>query len=107
MSVSVTTRPMREGEVDGKDYHFATRARFDAMVAEDAFLEWAEVFGNFYGTPRAEVVEAENDAGDTVRRLKISNTTSFTDANGILETLGVLEAGRSAVAVICCYPTRR
>lgn len=57
MSVSVTTRPMRPGEVDGTDYHFRTRTGFDALVAEDAFLEWAEVFGHHYGTPRAEIAE--------------------------------------------------
>jgi guanylate kinase len=55
MSVSVTTRPKRDGEVEGRDYYFKTREQFDAMVAEDAFLEWAEVFGNCYGTPRAEI----------------------------------------------------
>src|SRR5690606_6987051 len=57
MSVSVTTRPMRPGEVDGKDYFFVTVERFEQMVAEDAFLEWAEVFGNRYGTPRALIAE--------------------------------------------------
>ena len=57
MSVSVTTRPMRPGEVEGRDYFFVDRARFDRMVEEDDFLEWAEVFGNCYGTPRAEVRE--------------------------------------------------
>ncbi len=57
MSVSVTTRPIRPGEVDGRDYHFTDQARFRQMVADDAFLEWAEVFGNLYGTPRAEVTE--------------------------------------------------
>lgn len=55
MSVSVTTRPMRPGEIDGRDYHFVDRPRYDRMVAEDAFLEWAEVFGNCYGTPRAQI----------------------------------------------------
>ena len=55
MSVSVTTRPMRPGEVDGKDYHFVDQARFDQMVADEHFLEWAEVFGNSYGTPKAEI----------------------------------------------------
>ncbi len=55
LSVSATTRPMRKGEVDGRDYHFIDRAHFDAMVADDAFLEWAEVFGNCYGTPRGAV----------------------------------------------------
>ena len=57
MSVSVTTRPMRPGEGDGRDYHFVSRERFDEMVAQDAFLEWATVFGNSYGTPRAQVRE--------------------------------------------------
>lgn len=57
MSVSVTTRPMRPGEVDGKDYHFTDRAAFDQLVAQDAFLEWAEVFGNCYGTPRSHIAD--------------------------------------------------
>jgi guanylate kinase len=57
MSVSVTTRPMREGEVEGRDYYFVERREFDGMVAGDAFLEWAEVFGNCYGTPRARIDE--------------------------------------------------
>ncbi|QZP08883.1 guanylate kinase [Caenibius sp. WL] len=55
MSVSVTTRPQRPGEIDGKDYIFARRPEFDRMVAGDAFLEYAEVFGNCYGTPKAEI----------------------------------------------------
>ncbi|HWK41339.1 MAG TPA: guanylate kinase [Croceibacterium sp.] len=57
MSVSVTTRPMRPGEVDGRDYHFVDRAEFDRMVEADDFFEWAEVFGNCYGTPKAEIRE--------------------------------------------------
>jgi guanylate kinase len=57
MSVSVTTRPMRPGEVDGHDYHFTDRAGFDRMVEEDAFFEWAEVFGHCYGTPKAQIRE--------------------------------------------------
>lgn len=55
MSVSVTTRPQRPGEEDGKDYHFTDRAGFDRMVETDQFLEWATVFGNSYGTPRAQI----------------------------------------------------
>ena len=55
LSVSATTRPMRPGEVDGKDYHFVTHAEFDRMVENEEFLEWAHVFGNSYGTPKAQV----------------------------------------------------
>jgi len=55
MSVSVTTRPIRPGETDGVDYHFTERAGFEAMVEAGEFLEWAEVFGHFYGTPKAQI----------------------------------------------------
>ena len=56
MSVSYTTRPIREGEVDGKDYHFVDTATFREMVENDQFLEWARVMGdNRYGTPRDTV----------------------------------------------------
>jgi guanylate kinase len=55
MSISVTTRPPRPGEVDGKDYYFISPAKFDEMVAGEALLEWADVFGNRYGTPRGPV----------------------------------------------------
>jgi guanylate kinase len=55
MSVSATTRPMRPGEVDGRDYHFVDLDRFRQMVAEHQFLEWAHVFGHRYGTPREPV----------------------------------------------------
>ena len=55
MSVSATTRPMRPGEVDGVDYHFVSLDRFREMVNEGEFLEWAHVFNNRYGTPKAPV----------------------------------------------------
>jgi guanylate kinase len=58
LSISVTTRPKRRGEVNGRDYHFIDRARFDDMVARGDLLEWAEVFGYRYGTPRQPVTKA-------------------------------------------------
>ncbi|MGA9323799.1 MAG: guanylate kinase [Xanthobacteraceae bacterium] len=58
LSISVTTRPKRRGEVDGHDYHFIDLARFEAMVKSGRLLEWAEVFGHRYGTPRAPVEKA-------------------------------------------------
>ena len=58
LSISATTRLPRRGEVEGQDYFFVSRARFGEMVAEQAFLEHATVFGRSYGTPRAPVEEA-------------------------------------------------
>ncbi|GAC1616684.1 MAG: guanylate kinase [Bradyrhizobium sp.] len=65
MSVSATTRPKRPGEIEGKDYFFVDQGRFDAMVAKHELLEWATVFDNRYGTPRAPV-EAALAAGQDV-----------------------------------------
>lgn len=65
VSVSNTTRAPREGEVDGKDYHFTAKADFEAMVAQGDFLEHAQVFDNFYGTSQSNV-EAQLAAGQDV-----------------------------------------
>ena len=65
MSVSATTRPMRPGEVNGRDYLFVDHARFEEMVKRQELLEWANVFDNRYGTPRAPV-EADLSAGRDV-----------------------------------------
>ena len=58
LSVSVTTRKMRPGEKDGRDYYFVDRRHFDAMVEKNELLEWAEVFDNYYGTPKKAVMDA-------------------------------------------------
>jgi guanylate kinase len=55
LSVSMTTRPMRVGEVEGKDYFFVSQDKFDKLVEEDEFYEWAHVFGHSYGTPKANI----------------------------------------------------
>ena len=65
-SVSATTRKPREGEVDGKHYYFKTRDDFEAMVAAGEMLEHAEVFGNFYGSPRGPVEAAMAEGSDTL-----------------------------------------
>lgn len=62
-SVSHTTRKPRTNEVDGKDYHFVTHDEFKELVAKDAFIEWAEVHGNFYGTSQAEIERARSEPG--------------------------------------------
>ena len=58
LSISATTRDPRPGEHDGRDYHFVTRDAFQVMIQDEAFLEWAEVYGNHYGSPRGPIVEA-------------------------------------------------
>jgi guanylate kinase len=58
LSVSVTTRPKRRGEIGGRDYHFIDLSRFEAMVKTGKLLEWAEVFNHRYGTPRRPVEQA-------------------------------------------------
>jgi guanylate kinase len=60
-SVSHTTRKPRANEQDGRDYHFVSRAEFEQLAERDAFVEWAEVHGNFYGTSRAEIDRARLD----------------------------------------------
>lgn len=57
LSISVTTRAPRPGEIDGKHYYFVSRPQFERMVAQGELLEWAEFAGNCYGTPRVPVAE--------------------------------------------------
>ena len=66
MSVSVTTRPMRPGEVDGEDYIFVSSEKFNAMRDEGDLLEWALVFDNFYGTPKSLVEKALQQGRDVL-----------------------------------------
>ena len=70
-SVSATTRAPREGERDGVDYHFIHADRFRNMIAEDAFLEYAEYVGNFYGTPMRLVDEAMEQGKDVLLDIEI------------------------------------
>lgn len=65
-SVSYTSRMPRGAEVDGQDYHFVPHAEFEAMIARNEFLEWAEVFGNFYGTHRGVLEAARAEGTDLV-----------------------------------------
>jgi guanylate kinase len=66
LSVSFTTRPKRPSERDGADYHFVDTATFRDMIERNQFLEYAEVFGNYYGTPRAPVEDALNAGSDVL-----------------------------------------
>jgi guanylate kinase len=91
LSISVTTRPQRPGETDGAHYHFIDRARFDAMVRDGELLEWAEVFGNRYGTPRAPVELALAAGRDVMFDLDWQGTQQIREkARGDLVSVFVL-----------------
>ena len=80
LSVSATTRLPRPNEADGRDYHFVDKDRFDAMVADNAFLEYAEVFGNFYGTPKADVMAVLERGGDVLFDIDWQGTQQVANA---------------------------
>ena len=71
LSVSVTTRSPRPGEVNGREYHFVSDAAFDAMVARGELLEWATIAGQKYGTPKAPVAQRAADGVPTLLEIDI------------------------------------
>jgi guanylate kinase len=91
LSISVTTRAQRPGETDGAHYHFIDHARFDAMVRDGELLEWAEVFGNRYGSPRAPVELALAAGRDVMFDLDWQGTQQIREkARGDLVSVFVL-----------------
>ena len=78
-SISYTTRSPRPGEVDGTSYHFVSNQQFQAMVAEQAFVEWAEVHGNWYGTARATLVDARQAGIDILLDIDCQGARSLKD----------------------------
>ena len=70
-SVSMTTRPMREGEVDGVDYYFRTKEEFEAMVEAGEMLEYAEYVGNYYGTPLTYVNQTLDEGKDVFLEIEV------------------------------------
>ena len=71
LSVSATTRAPREGEVDGREYYFVTRERFDEMIREGGFLEYAEYVGNCYGTPKEPVIRMLSEGIDVFLEIEV------------------------------------
>ena len=95
MSVSVTTRASRPGEVHGRDYHFITEARYAQMVERRELLENAEVFGNFYGTPAGPVLEELARGRDVLFDIDWQGTQQVAEAaRDDLVTVFILPPGR-------------
>jgi len=91
LSVSVTTRKIRPGEKDGRDYHFIDRKRFDVLIEKSELLEWAEVFDNYYGTPAKPVVDALAAGRDVLFDIDWQGTQQLSDkARNDLVTVFVL-----------------
>ncbi len=98
LSISATTRPPRPNEVDGRDYHFVDQARFDEMVASEAFLEYATVFGNSYGTPKADVMTVLEAGGDVLFDIDWQGTQQVANAAGDdLVSVFILPPSRAAL----------
>ena len=75
-TVTATTRPKRAGERDGEDYHFVSAARFEAMIADDELLEWATVHGNYYGVPKAQVMDALSLGQDVILKIDVQGAAT-------------------------------
>lgn len=75
-TVTATTRPQRGGELDGVDYHFVSRQRFEAMIANDELLEWAMVYDNYYGVPRAQVMDALRRGQDVILKIDVQGAAT-------------------------------
>jgi guanylate kinase len=87
MSRSYTSRAARVGEHDGADYHFISRERFERMVSEGAFLEWADVFGNYYGTCAADTDTVLSRGDDVVLVIDVQGARKVRGSG--LETVGI------------------
>lgn len=79
-STSMTTRQPRDGEVDGKDYYFVTKDQFEAAIENDEFLEHANVFGNYYGTLKAEVASKLDEGKDILLDIDVQGALNVMKA---------------------------
>ena len=94
MSRSYTSRPARDGELDGVDYNFITRARFEQMAREGEFLEWADVFGNYYGTSSADTEACLARGEDVVLVIDVQGARQVRSRG--IETVGIFVLPPSA-----------
>jgi guanylate kinase len=93
-SVSYTTRPMRGHEVDGKSYRFVSREDFERMIAAGEFLEWAQVFGNYYGTHRGIFEKAQATGCDVVLDIDVQGARQLKSRISDAVTVFILPPSR-------------
>ena len=75
-TITATTRAKRADEQDGVDYHFVSAADFEAMIADDALLEWANVYGNYYGVPKSQVADALSRGQDVILKIDVQGAAT-------------------------------
>jgi len=75
--VTATTRPRRLSEVDGEDYHFFSKEDFKEMIAQNKLLEWANVYGNYYGVPRKPIKESLSGGTDTIVKVDVQGAATI------------------------------
>lgn len=80
LSVSATTRTPREGEIEGKNYYFLTKEQFKSKIDEQDFLEYAEVYANYYGTPKSKVIEKLDEGKDVILEIDIQGALKVKEA---------------------------
>jgi guanylate kinase len=93
-SISMTTRPPREGEVDGEDYYFVSKEEFERRIKEDKFLEYAEFVGNYYGTPKDKIDEQIDLGKEVVLEIEVQGA------------LQVREKAKDGVFIFIAPPTK-
>ncbi len=76
-SVTATSRPQRPGEIDGTDYHFIDRLKFEKMIGNGDFLEWANVYGNLYGVPKNTIKQAMSEGKDAIVKVDIQGAATI------------------------------
>ncbi len=76
-AVTATTRPQRQGETDGVDYHFVSKSEFDRMIEKRELLEWANVYGNLYGVPKRQVQESLAEGLDVVVKVDVQGAATI------------------------------
>jgi guanylate kinase len=79
-AVTATTRPRRKKETDGVDYHFVSKAEFENMIEKGELLEWANVYGNLYGVPKSELLEAMDEGKDMIVKVDVQGAASIKKA---------------------------
>lgn len=74
---TITTRPIRKGEINGRDYHFSRKEDFRELLDQSELLEWAEVYGNYYGVPKAPVRESLKDGRDVIIKVDVQGAATI------------------------------